>query len=738
MAKEQDVQAPNASGYGWGYGPNGEIRGEQQGVWGGQAAQRIEDWDAYEAAGGTFTTTENGIRVPNDPDLFKSTVKFTPSGRQQDVDRYRSMGEAVANRPDITANFGDARGHLGMANESLGTAENTLAGAERSFGSADAATGMAYDYHALGGQSRDEQMGALALQRQAAMGGAPSQAEILGRGLIGQSLRGQMATAASARGGSMGQMAAQRFAAQNAAGFQQQGMNQLAAMRAGEMAQARDAYAASSSNIRGMDYAAADQAVRTGQGFANIGAGRTGVGAAYTNVGAARTNLGNSYADMSKYGADLALRNRALNQEGRLSYEKLGWDTNATSAGLEQGYAGMKQQDYQAGRQLDAAEDQRDVQLYSGMLQGGTTMAGAYISRPQPQSRSDARAKMTLAEAARLKGQAEGMIAAHKQALARAPAVQANPDVIDIGDIDQEPIDYGDVDAVDMGDVDDPMGGRRDPYSLPPPAMQTAEAFPVRQRPSLMSVGEAYQPPALMGGRANPYTTSDANAKVDAYIRGLKQGSRELKQGFVDWDTEDTAAYRKTLLEQGKKPPTKEAPNYAAHISEDDFARAREANAVENALMAPATTRATAAPAVHPLPPPREPPREGPHPDVAEGRERAADAAWDRDMSGQPGRPRGGQRAANEMAMAAANRAMVGSAYAYKPQFAAAEGQRVGEPNVGPMAQRMAANPVSATAVKRGPDGLLVVDQTKLTKLNSASIASLQQQIDALRKGGAK
>ncbi len=85
--------------------------------------------------------------------------------------------------------------------------------------------------------------------------------------------------------------------------------------------------------------------------------------------------------------------------------------------------------------------------------------------------------------------------------------------------------------------------------------------------------------------------------------------------------------------------------------------------------------------------------------------------------------------------MAAANRAQQGSAYTYKPEFAAVSGQTPGEMNVGPMAQTMAENPVSATAVKQGPDGLYMLDEAKLSKLQSAGIASLQNQIDQLKSG---
>ena len=78
-----------------------------------------------------------------------------------------------------------------------------------------------------------------------------------------------------------------------------------------------------------------------------------------------------------------------------------------------------------------------------------------------------------------------------------------------------------------------------------------------------------------------------------------------------------------------------------------------------------------------------------------------------------------------------AARAMEAQPYAYKPQFAAAEGQAPGEKNIGPMAQNLAEDAAAATAVKRDPStGLLKLDIAKLVKLNSGVSASLQKQAD--------
>jgi hypothetical protein len=88
----------------------------------------------------------------------------------------------------------------------------------------------------------------------------------------------------------------------------------------------------------------------------------------------------------------------------------------------------------------------------------------------------------------------------------------------------------------------------------------------------------------------------------------------------------------------------------------------------------------------------------------------------------------------DDKSMASANRSMEPSAYAYKPEFKPAE-QKPGEVNVGPMAQNMAADPVAKTAIVTMPDGMLAIDKDKGLKLVMGSIASLQKQVDAMKKG---
>ncbi len=83
--------------------------------------------------------------------------------------------------------------------------------------------------------------------------------------------------------------------------------------------------------------------------------------------------------------------------------------------------------------------------------------------------------------------------------------------------------------------------------------------------------------------------------------------------------------------------------------------------------------------------------------------------------------------------MAAANRSMAPSIYEYKAEFTPPE-QKPGEKNVGPMANKMKANPIAATAIVLNPEtGLLAIDKTKGLKLVMGGLADLQRQVDSMK-----
>lgn len=87
-------------------------------------------------------------------------------------------------------------------------------------------------------------------------------------------------------------------------------------------------------------------------------------------------------------------------------------------------------------------------------------------------------------------------------------------------------------------------------------------------------------------------------------------------------------------------------------------------------------------------------------------------------------------------AMADANRSMKPRSYMYKPGYAEHEGQSAGEQNVGPIAQDMERDPIASTAIVKDPNtGLLGIDKDKGLKLVMGSVADLQAQFDAMKKG---
>lgn len=84
--------------------------------------------------------------------------------------------------------------------------------------------------------------------------------------------------------------------------------------------------------------------------------------------------------------------------------------------------------------------------------------------------------------------------------------------------------------------------------------------------------------------------------------------------------------------------------------------------------------------------------------------------------------------------MAQANRSMEPKVYEYKPGFAEAEGQKVGDKNVGPIAQKMEADPVASTVIVHDPEtGMMGIDKSKGLKLVMGGLASVQKEVDELK-----
>lgn len=191
----------------------------------------------------------------------------------------------------------------------------------------------------LAGGARVAQQTGLDLDLQAAQGNAPSAATIAGQQAIQQSLQAQMAGAAGARGGPAAQAAAERQAATGAGSFQQNALQTLASNRAAEMAQARGQYDTSAGAIRSGD-----------QSQQNIDLGVTG-------------------QDINNQNTQ-----RALNQQGQLSYEQLG--QNVQTAQMQAGAteAGIDAGNFNQGRSLANNDSQFTFNKIASL--GGTVGSG--------------------------------------------------------------------------------------------------------------------------------------------------------------------------------------------------------------------------------------------------------------------------------------------------------------------------------------------------------------------------
>lgn len=181
---------------------------------------------------------------------------------------------------------------------------------------------------------------AMDLTRAAAMGQAPSRAQILAQNTLDQGFQQQLGAAAGARGGGIAQAAAQRQALQNQAAYNQQGAAQIGAMRAQEMAEARNSLASQATNWAGLQ----SQNENT---------------------------------------------QRALNQAGWLGAEGLSQQANQAQANADLGVAGMNSQNWQAwqGNQQENWRHQTDVNQHSadrdvgliGGIVGGLAGGGASV-----------------------------------------------------------------------------------------------------------------------------------------------------------------------------------------------------------------------------------------------------------------------------------------------------------------------------------------------------------------------
>lgn len=589
-------------------------------------------------------------------------------------------------------------------------------------------------------QARGSQTDSLAMARAAAMGQQPSQAQLLGRNMLDQGLQAQLAGAASARGGPMQQAAAMRQAQQGAAAFQQQGTNNLAAMRAQEMATARDQYGQQAAGIRTAD------------------------------MGQAALMSQNELAQ------------RQLNQQGQLGFNQQAIDVNKANATNSLGQYAIDSQNWQDAANNAAARQRQesDISQHStdrttgllGSVIGGGAAAGVSIvgSLFGSDERMKTPVSMTkgitgaVADGAKAFGAGMGAAAAgyyptnmHSQPLERPHELGSDERMKLL--MPMNAVDPG------TGTVQLHDGGMSH-QDLLAAGTGLAGAQPVHGMVGgggitggSVNLGASGASDGGGGGSGHGLMYSDARAKREVYIQGRLDGMQQARSGeqiaypggMKPLDPHDeefvvkadgTPEIRPTLagtskeLDRGVKAAVV-ARDTGSMFDRDAqyFPTAGAAAAGHGAMSvdrddqymtpqaAPSLAQVAADGASH----------GAAHgvkvvvldPSMAAAMSRNSDYLRSDERSKTP-------HMADVAMMADANRSLKPSAYEYKPEFTPPD-QAPGEVNVGPMAQNMARNPLSATAVKRGPDGMLMVDKDKALRLALGSIGALQQQIDQLR-----
>jgi hypothetical protein len=215
-------------------------------------------------------------------------------------------------------------------------------------------------------QARQQQQDALGMARMAATGGAPSVAQAqLGAGLD-QSQRQALGLAASGRGNAAANM---RNAMQQGAVSAGQANQQAAMLRAGEMAQARDAYAQQAAGIRGADIGREAAYRSLESGYTGQGAQATvGLNTIDNNVANAANKAATDRFDIEQQNAGqlMGLVKTGLEAYGAAKGSDIRAKENIKpAAGAQQSLLGDLQGAFEAGKLEMAMRDAKTPQLDS-------------------------------------------------------------------------------------------------------------------------------------------------------------------------------------------------------------------------------------------------------------------------------------------------------------------------------------------------------------------------------------
>jgi hypothetical protein len=599
-----------------------------------------------------------------------------------------------------TSDYNEKRFIYGRSPEAAVGERNRYVGGA---GAVDARQGPQID-QAAQNQTRGLQMGSLASLQGAANGTAPSRAEALGNQMADRSLRSQVSAAGNVRGGPGAQAAAYRSAAQGAASQRADAAQGIQAERASEIATARGQFAQAAAGARGQDIGLATDQARMNQ------------------------------------------QQTAMNDSRAMGYEQMGQNVMQAQLGADISQQQLLQHSQDVNNQIQLqsriASDQGQRDDAKIMLGAGAGLMGGMASMA-----SDPQAKVpTMGSLASLD---IGGVPSGGYGGASALSAQQQPAGL----------------TATQGAMGGAIGGQL------AGSMMSAMQSKVPMGSSMMSAMQAKTP--------SPYMTSDEEAKRKA---GPLDGSSGLMR-WLESETDGAEPYKRKpdmdLPGRGYRH-AEEGPDYlkpkAAETKETEVAKYWKPTVMDR----PSTSDESAkdpillgappghglrqdadghgsmvredltVPPVHPAFANRESSDEKPKPKTRAKGKAAARKMTDDEMMREADRMMGGMKSDHEKRMAQgpavkfdtmpdrdmadAMRSMEPSPYAYKPDFAQASGQAPGEVNVGPMANKMAKDPVARTAITRDPEtGLLAIDKDKGLKVVMGSLASLQDQVDDMK-----
>lgn len=537
--------------------------------------------------------------------------------------------------------------------------------------------GKAMGDEANGLQARGAQYDAGAMMREAAMGNAPSQAAILGNQAGGQSLEAALGASAGARGG-MG-AAAQMQAQRGMGGMQQQAVGQYAGMRGNEMHQAQGAYGQVGSTMRAGDYAQ--------QGMAQ---------------------------QRAEAQAQSEFAQRQLNQAAQMGYEQMGINNQQAQSDMDLRNAAIREQQNADARASHDARNARNMDLAIGGMKSIAGLAG-----------SDERMKQDVVPL--------------KPGMGAAAARYTASDVrTKEGCRPLTPKERADDEAATREFMGAPAAPKAARYEGQDKDERDKAAYEAREGAKLMKADQerAARAPAVAYANAADARNQD-RASLLKNVPLLGGWLANMTAARTN-ETDDQKAVRGAA---GKR----DAVAFNEFRARLDQGARDTGHAVAGETFDKAAARVDNAPTVVGYRPQFDASqrqmqtftREQSEADL--DAESAADIA-EYDRTHQPSSLAGSDRRMKEDTHAEGDmgrdlaQGLAPFEYEYKPQFQGAEHQQSGEKNVGPMAQNMASNPVTATAVKRGDNGLLYIDQPKALKVSLGGIgylAAKQQKLEA-------